>query len=332
MPLDILVRMMRDVLRSPGIKNVTYVWHGGEITLLPIEYLKKALWLQQKYVGPETKIINCIQTNATGLTKEWIQFLSAYGFSVGVSIDGPPEIHDGRRRTINGQGTWKDVLQGIESLKEARIPFGALAVVDQCVLTYGASRYLKYLSALGIRSVALLNVIPSSSPDQGKATRYLPWTEYVEFIRDLFSVWWNDYREQIEIRELSALVGAIERQGAPLCVFQDNCMGQYLTIEPNGDVSACEKYVGDPDFVYGNLLRGELNQMLSLSLNLKQAKADVGQQKQKMSSCRHYKYCFGGCPHDVRLTHKYMNDADEACCGLSLLIDDMQTAINGSRV
>lgn len=107
-------------------------------------------------------------------------------------------------------------------------------------------------------------------------------------------------------------------------------MGQYLTIEPNGEVSACDKYVGDPNYVFGNLQASTLSEMLDTSKSLDQARRQVDESKQAMASCPDYKYCAGGCPHDTRLAKQFLTGADLACCGLSHLIEDIRVAVGNS--
>ena len=326
MPFCVLAKLTRDVLRAPGIRKVDFVWHGGEVTLLPIKYIKRALWLQQYFSRPETQIGNSIQTNATRLTDEWIELFQEYGFSIGVSIDGPSEYHDARRLTVSGKGSWQDVSKGINRLKQANMSFGALAVVDECVVHCGAKRYLQYLVDVGVRAVALLNALPPNAGEQEGKT-YFPLPSYTEFLRELFAVWWNHFRHIIVIRELEALVESVTTGYTPLCVFRENCMGQYLTIEPNGEVSACDKYVGDPNYIFGSLESHTLSELLETSMLLDEARKQVDKSKEAMTECVNYKYCTGGCPHDTRLTMQFNPGASLACCGLSHLIEDIRTAV-----
>lgn len=160
---EVLARLFRDLCHSKRLNAVDVVWHGGEVTLLPIAYVRKPVWLQHYFAAPGVTFANCIQTNATRLTPEWVTFFRDYEFSVGVSIDGPPEVHDSRRLTKSGKPTWHDVKAGMDLLKESGIPYGALAVVDKCVLELGADAYLSYLHKLGIKGLAFLNAIPSNS-------------------------------------------------------------------------------------------------------------------------------------------------------------------------
>jgi uncharacterized protein len=222
------------------------------------------------------------------------------------------------------------VKRGIDLLREFEIPFGALAVIDECALELGAAAYLRYLVDIGVTQVALLNALPPNTENCAGTANYVPHDRFTSFLRDLFSAWWSTAHDAIEIRELQALVEAVSRGTTGLCIFNDNCMGQYLTIDPNGDVSACDKYVGDPAYMFGNLRERNLNEMLEQSTTLAAARAGVAAQKRRMSACPHYKICFGGCPHDVRLSEKYRPEWQPDCCGLSELIDDISQAVSGN--
>ena len=171
-----------------------------------------------------------------------------------------------------------------------------------------------------------LNALPPNTGEQ-EGKPYFPWSRYTEFLRQLFSVWWCRYRHVIAIRELEALVESIRAGYTPLCVFRENCMGQYLTIEPNGDVSACDKYVGDPNYVFGNIRSHALSELLERSKLLALAREEVDESKRAMAACPNYRYCTGGCPHDARLAKRFTPGTGLACCGLSHLIEDIRAAV-----
>lgn len=328
MELDILARVLRDTLTAPTLKALDIVWHGGEVTLLKPLFLKRALWIQERYRTPNVQVFHSIQTNATRLTEEWIAFLKQYGLSVGVSIDGPPEIHDARRLTKAGNGSWKDVKRGIDLLRNSHVPFGVLAVIDQCVIACGAQRYLEYLSQLGVSSIALLNVLPPNALDSSNPTSYLDWDAYQAFMCDLFKRWWADYQNVFILRELQALVDAVRTGSTGLCLYASNCMGQYLTIEPDGRVSACDKYVGDSDFSFGSLRDANLSTLLDNSKNLSKAISHVDSLKAAVSECEYFGFCKGGCPHDSRLNTTHLGSPTSGCCGLNNLLREIVTTVS----
>lgn len=326
MPLQTLAKISHQVLSSPHIDEVDFVWHGGEVTLLPIEYVERALWIQQQYATPRMKIVNSLQTNATRITPEWIELFKKYRVNIGVSIDGPPEVHDLRRVDKKGRGTSAAVQRGISMLQASGLRVGALAVVDECVIKLGARAYLEYLVDLKVPAVALLNALPSNSIEDSDES-WLPWRVFSDFLRELFEVWWRDYRSAITVRELQSLVNAVKTGYTGLCIYRENCMGRYLTIEPNGDVSACDKYVGDPDFTFGNIETIGLGEMMRGSTKLASAIKVVDDAKLHTSGCPEYAICSGGCPHDVRLRQLHGKEGQVECCGLRSLIGDVRNTI-----
>jgi len=329
MDFGTLATLMRETLLTPGLHKLQIVWHGGEVTLLPKEYVKKALWLQERFRSATVTVDNCIQTNGTLLTPDWVDFLAAHRISVGVSVDASPAIHDLRRLTKAGRGTWSATLQGIENLRKANIPFGVLAVVDEHAIALGAEAYLEQLAALNVRGVALLNALPANEPDRPNSSAYLAWDQFQLFLRELFAIWWSKHRSSFELRELQALVDAVQGGTHGLCIYAGNCMGKYLTVEPDGRISACEKYVGNPDYEFGRLGEdGGLGAMLERSPRLAQAAATVDRQKAAAANiCDYYRYCSGGCPHDD-LNNTRFGQPSGQCCGMRDLIDDIRRAVS----
>ena len=330
MEFSVLVKAIRDSLLSPSTRHVEFVWHGGEVTLLSISFYRKALWLQQQFKKPGLIISNSIQTNGTLLSQEWLSFLKLYGINVGVSLDGPPLIHDKRRVDAKGNGTFCKVREGIDGLKAMKINYGVLMVVDEETVKMGAKEVLEYLLELDVSGVGLLNAIPeNTSPDSMPTGNYLEWPRFVIFLRDLFRIWWPQYKDRIAIRELSSLAGKITDPSTKrnICNFAGNCMGQFLTIDPNGDVSACDKYIGDSSFLFGNLMQCNLSEMLIDSHHLNIVKTENANAVSKMQACSWFPVCNGGCPHDRRLNEFYVESHNQGCCGLSLLLDEMEKSV-----
>ncbi len=324
MSFSVLARATRDVLRDPAVRHVAFVWHGGEPTLLPSSFFRKALWLQQQFKRPSQVVQNHIQTNATLLTEEWTTFLRVHGIGVGVSLDGPPEIHDSRRVDVAGRPTSARVRAGLEQLEAAGIRrVATLMVVDDAVIAAGAERVLEYLLEIGVSRVALLNVLPENAAPGGM---YLPFDRYVEFLRELYRAWSPEHVDRLDIRELSALAGQVQGAEAGICLFAGDCFGAYLTVEPGGEVSACDKYIDDPYYQFGNVLESGLTGARA-SDRLAAVRSEARAQVELTRSCRWFSVCHGGCPHDVYTSQRRLGSGDMSCCGLAPLLDDMATTL-----
>lgn len=324
MSFPVLARAVRDALRAPGVRHVEFVWHGGEVTLLPTAFYRKALWLQEQFRAPEQTVSNAVQTNGTHLTDEWLDFLRRYSIDVGVSLDGPPEVHDRRRVDIAGRPTAARVREGLARLRAAGIEPGVLLVVDEDIIAAGAERVLTYLLEIGADAVGLINVVPENAPDGPGA--YLPWQRYVEFLREVFRVWWAAHAERIIPRELADLVGQLVGRGPSTCLFAGDCFGGYLTIEPTGEISACDKYIDDRDYAFGSVVKGNLAQV-AVSDRLAAVRDANAREVERLRGCPWFRVCHGGCPHDRRLNTWRTVGYDGHCCGLEPLLADMAAAL-----
>lgn len=333
MPFSVLARTTRDALRDPGVRYVDFVWHGGEATLLPLSFYRNALWLQARFRRPGQVVLNTVQTNGTRLSDPWLTFLRQHDIGVGVSLDGPPEVHDARRVDTAGRPTSARVREGLARLEAAGIErWGALMVVDEAVIAAGPRRILEYLTEAGVRRVALLNVLPENTPPgEPPAGEYLPFPRFVEFLRELFAVWWPEYRERIAIRELGDLVGQLGGAPPSICVFAGDCFGTYLTVEPTGEVSACDKYVGDQDYRFSDGATAGLIDA-HLSERLAQAREENRRAVERMRACAWFGVCHGGCPHDRYTGERRLPGFDARCCGLAPLLEDMHATLEHEEV
>ena len=241
-----------------------------------------------------------MQTNGTRLSDEWLAFLRDHDIGVGVSLDGPPEIHDARRVDAAGRPTSARVREGIERMRAAGITrWGVLMVVDGDVCALGPRRVLEYLTEIGVERVSLLNVLPENTPTgtplQGDYLLLPP-------------------LRRVLARAVRALVGRISRpdrcaaisptsqarSGATRRRFASSpasCFGLYLTIEPTGEVSACDKYIDDDEYRFGHVLESGLAGVQS-SERLAAVRRENAHAVERMRDCRWFGVCHGGCPHD----------------------------------
>ena len=328
MPFPVLARAIRDSLRDPAVRCVDFVWHGGEVTLLPPAYFRKALWLQEQFRRPDQTVVNTVQTNGVLLSDDWLSFLRRYRIGVGVSLDGPPEVHDRRRVDVAGRPTSARVREGLARLRAAGIRnSGVLMVVDEEVCALGARRVLDYLLETGVEGVALLNVLPENTPP-GAPPRgdYLPLPRFVDFLRELFQAWWPAHVGRLKIRELATLLDQLTGGPPQICIFAGDCFGGYLTVEPTGEVAACDKYIGDDRYTFGNLLTTSLAEV-QRSARLATIRAENHAAVERMRPCPWYAVCHGGCPHDRYTGERRLPDYGGRCCGFAPLLTEMADSL-----
>jgi len=339
MRFDVLVRTLREFLTMRGATTVDVVWHGGEVTMLKPKLLKKALWLQESFRQEGQTILNAVQTNATRLTDEWMDLLAEYDFQVGISLDGPPEVHDQRRRDKKGLPTSRLVEQSIAKLNRAGIRFGVLVVVDRAVLQIGAERVLDYLAGIGVESVHFLpldGTDPKIYIDGGRHFEvddsFVPYSQYVSFLERGFEYWWDRYKGRLAVAIFEDLIEAVQNKDAPrshMCYWKGNCMNSVFVVEPTGEVGPCDTFTGNPNRFYGRIGERPLVPMLDSSANLRLNRQEMIDGPRHMTDCEWFRLCKGGCPHDRLLAR--VSKTVTSCCGLSPLLKRIETVVRRER-
>jgi uncharacterized protein len=325
MSFDILAKAIIGILFTPGLKSIDFVWHGGEATLLGTKFYNQALWLQRSFNMFGVQLRNSIQTNGVMLSEDWIEFLFENNFGLGISVDGPPELHDQYRRDIRHRATSERLYSSISRLKERAVPFGFLLVVTRDTLKAGAKRILAWLGEVEVTQLSVLNSLPSNqTPPHDVLNHYLPFEEYVDFLRTLFSEWHDHHKGKIEIRELESLINNLSGKPSILCVHEGRCMGQFITVDPDGTVSACDKFIGDPHYVFGEIGGRPILEVIKTSeLLARSADLANNQSDQYERACEFGHVCRGGCPHDSYLLERFGLPRTKNCCGLGPLLRDM---------
>jgi uncharacterized protein len=322
----VLARLIAATLSDPTHDAVRFTWHGGEPTVLPISFYEKAMLLQARFQRPGQVVTNSIQTNGTRLTPEWAEFLRRHEFQVGVSIDGPPEIHDRYRRHASGQPTFDDVATGIALLREHHVPFGVLMVIDEEGLALGPDRMFDFCVEMGFRHYGVNFVAPVNHPDATPGTpieHYIEPRRMIPFLTRLYDRWCDYGDPRLHIREVEALRMRLAARSTFFCTVSGGCIGHFFGVEPDGEVSHCVDFVGDSRYTVGNILRDDFA-ALRQSAKIRELEADNEEALAPMRACPNFAVCNGWCPRERYTSLRHNPDHLVDCCGLSDLIDYMR--------
>jgi len=332
MTFAVMARMIATALRDAQHEAVTFVWHGGETTLLPIAFYEKAILLQSQFRRPGQRISNGIQTNATRLTPEWVRFFSENEFHVGVSLDGPPEIHDLNRYHPSGAGSFAEVARGIQLLKDYEVPFGLLMVIDRAAIEAGADKIFDFFLEHGITHYALAAAKPINQPGAGPGT---PTSHYIDpatmtaFLIRMYDRWCEHGNPNIHIRELAQLQRQISGRPSNLCTLVGKCFGTVYLVEPDGEVAHCDYFIGDTNYTLGNVLDDDF-QAFRCKANMLALRAENERCLAEMSACPEFNVCNGWCPHERYLSARHNLAHHTNCCGLRELIDHIRKNVHRS--
>jgi uncharacterized protein len=329
MTFRVLAAMTARALEDADHDQVTFIWHGGESTIVGPSFYRKALYLQARLKRTGQVVRNQIQTNATRLTPEWLRFLKESEFGVGISIDGPPEVHDHYRRYASGRGSFGDVVLGMERLRDWEIPFTVLMVVDAEALRIGAKRIFDFFLEHDVRSFGFNAVCPPNQPHAPPGT---PADHYVEpgrmtaFLADIYDAWRAHGDRSIRVRELAGIRARLGVGNGRPCTLQGGCLGSYFIVEPSGAVAHCDLFLGDARYALGNVLEDDFQSMRS-GARMAALEEVRRRELEAMQGCPEFDVCNGWCPHEQYLAARHDPAYRADCCGLRPLIEHVRAGM-----
>lgn len=304
---------------------VEFCWHGGEPLMLGLDYFKRALKLQRKHSRGKT-IHNSLQTNGTLLDENWCRFFSDNGFLVGLSIDGPKDIHDAHRVNRGGRPTFDRVVAGVDLMNRLHVEYNTLSVVSRLSEGRGAEIYRFLRDELGSRFMQLLPAV-----DWLPSGELAPWSVssegFGQILCDIFDEWVRHDvgRSYVQIFDvtLSQLCGL----PSGICTMGETC-GEGLAVEHNGDVYPCDHFVW-PEYKLGNIRETSLAELFDSEKRLKFALFKRNDLPPECLKCGHYHLCHGGCPG--HRTAEARGGKNALCKGLRMFFEHSAPAMNRMR-
>jgi len=314
--LEVYIRQLLESHRTP---EVTVAWQGGEPTLMGVDFFRRSIELVDKYRRPGQKVEHTFQTNGIALDDEWCEFLKANNVLVGLSVDGPRDVHDTNRVTRGGKGTFDLVMKGWQALKRHGVDFNILCTVNAANQAHGRRVYEFFRDELGATWIQFIPIIERATAEtiqianrgwsERPREKRLLYTQtgtlvtersvggaaYGQFLVDVFETWVRRDVGKVYVQlfdvTLEAYFGSYK-----LCIHAPTC-GYGPALEYNGDLYACDHFV-EPDFKLGNIHE---THMLELVASPQQRKFGLDKQDTLTSQCRSCDVralCNGGCPKD----------------------------------
>lgn len=315
---EMLERYIKNLIEAHARSPVVEVaWQGGEPTLMGLDFFRRSVYLVSRYLQPGQRAEHSIQTNGTRLDERWATFFRDHAFLVGISIDGPRDVHDAYRLDRRGQGSFDRVMRGLGHLRSGGVSFNVLTTVNAANEQRGREVYRFLRDDCGARFIQFIPVverIPDPMGAGGEArsswrdrplytqtgeavsARSVSAGGYGRFLIDVFEEWVRRDVGEVYVQMFdTALANWV---GAPpgMCVHSETC-GLALALEHNGDVYSCDHYV-EPGYRLGNI--GE-ERLVDLVSSDRQHRFGMDKRDTLPRFCRECDVrfaCQGGCPKD----------------------------------
>jgi len=311
--------MSDEVLRAYINKYITlqptpvvgFVWQGGEPTLLGLDFYKRVIELQRPFTGKK-EITNSLQTNGILLDDEWCAFLKENDFLVGLSLDGPKDIHDRYRKDRGGKGSYDKVMRGMDLLHKHGVEFNVMATVAR-ETAYKPLEVYRFFKEQGVEFIQFTPVIERiAGPDEkqlglklagpssmakGENAAVTEWSvdpeQYGDFLITVFDEWVRNDVGTTNVMNFEWALNAWIGNSSPVCQHAHSC-GKTIMLEHNGDIYACDHSMY-PEYKLGNIVDENPVEMAERSIDKGFGVKDANLPNRCME-CNVLKACWGGCP------------------------------------
>jgi uncharacterized protein len=307
-----------------GVPEVAIAWQGGEPTLMGVDFFRRSVELAEVYLQPGQRATYTIQTNGTLLDEEWAAFFKDNDFLVGISIDGPRELHDTYRVNKGGKGSFDQVMHGLSFLNDAGVDWNALTTVHAANGDRGREVYRFLRDECGARFIQFIPIIERVAEAAEDGT--VPWkswrdrplyvqegevvtgrsvspAQYGRFLVDVFEEWVRRDVGEVYVQMFDVALANWVGEPPGLCVHSETC-GLALALEHTGDLYSCDHFV-EPRYLLGNIKERHMLELVS-SPQQKQFGLDKRDTlPQYCLDCDVRFACHGGCPKDrfIRTPH-----------------------------
>ncbi len=296
---EVLDEYVRQLLESQTGPEVTIAWQGGEPTLMGVEFFRRALALVERYRRPGQVVHHSIQTNATLLTDEWCRLFHDHGFLVGVSIDGPAEVHDTFRKDKKGNPTYAKVRRGYDLLRAHDVDVNILCTVNAANQDHPLEVYRHFrddLDAHFLQFIPIVELDNETGFQEGDQVtdRSVDPDAWGRFMIAVFDDWVRHDVGDVYVQSFDASLASWLGLPPAVCVFAETC-GDAVALEHNGDLYSCDHFV-EPAHLIGNITTTHLVDLLASPQQRAFGEAKRDTLPQYCRDCEVRFACNGECP------------------------------------
>lgn len=321
---DLLETYIRQTIESQQSDLVTIAWQGGEPTLMGLDFFRCAVELAHRYARPGVALEHSIQTNGTLLNDEWCEFFRANNFLVGLSLDGPREMHDLYRLDKGGAGTFDKVMRAARLMQQHKVEFNILCTVNTANADHPLEVYRFFRDEVKTQYIQFIPIVERATPEllpianqgwgnMGTSSRHHSRPLYTlegnlvtertvqpeqwgNFLITIFDEWVRRDVGTVFVQMFDAALASWVGAPASMCIFSETC-GNALALEHNGDLYSCDHFV-EPKFFLGNIKK---EHMLTLVASDQQRAFGNAKRDSLPRYCRECEVrfaCNGECPRN----------------------------------
>jgi len=262
---EVMEAFTRQTIAAQQVPFVTLAWQGGEPTLMGLDFFRRALEVERDALPPGWNVERTIQTNGTLLDDEWAEFLARNNILVGLSLDGPRELHDVYRHDGAGRSVFDSVEAAARLLQKHGAEFNVLCTINAANSLHPLEVYRYFRDELGARYLQFIPIVevesrPTASLPGTATSRSVSPLAYGEFLSAIFDEWVRNDVGEMFVQFFDGVLAAYLRGDSSLCVLRPTC-GEGVALEHNGDVYSCDHFVDAPHLL-GNIMETPIGELV----------------------------------------------------------------------
>ncbi len=317
---ELLDEYIRQLLESHVTPEITVAWQGGEPTMMGLDFFRRSIELVDRYRKPGQRIEYTIQTNGVLVNEKWAQFFKEHDFLVGLSVDGPEDLHNAYRVDKRGEGSFDRVMAGYRHLRSADVDVNVLCTVHRANEDRPLDVYRFFRDEMGVRFIQFIPIVErttetllplanlgwSTNRDEKRplytqagnrvTDRTVGPDAYGRFLIEVFDEWVKRDVGEVFVQMFDVALANWHGEPPGLCIFSETC-GLALALEHNGDMYSCDHYV-EPDHLLGNILETPMAEMVASPRQVAFGQAKRDTLPQYCLDCDVRFACHGGCPRN----------------------------------
>jgi len=308
MSAEVLETYISQYAQAQQVPEAIIAWQGGEPTLMGLDFFRRSVEMAAEHAPAGMRITYTIQTNGTLLDDAWCEFLRGSGFLVGLSMDGPHELHDAYRRDKGGGGTFERVERAARLMQRHKVDFNVLCTVNAANAGHPLEVYRFFRDELGVEWVQFIPIVERVNSDgstllqEGDTVtdRSVGPAQWGDFLNSVFDEWVRRDVGTMFVNFFEAAAASWAGVGAAMCIFDETC-GNALALEHNGDLYTCDHFV-EPAYLLGNIMETPMPELVASEKMQRFGEDKRDKLPRWCRECEVLFACRGECPKN-RFTH-----------------------------
>jgi uncharacterized protein len=296
---EVMEAFVRQTIAAQEVPYVTLAWQGGEPTLMGLDFYRRALAVEKDALPPDWEVERTLQTNGTLLTDEWAAFLAENDVLVGLSIDGPRELHDAYRHDGAGRPVFDQVEAAARLLRKHGAEFNVLCTINAANQDHPLDVYRYFRDELGARFIQFIPIVEVETPPADGvpgtvSDRSVGSLAFGKFLSAIFDEWVRHDVGGMYVQLFDGVLASYLRGYSSLCILRPTC-GEGVALEHNGDVYSCDHFVDTP-YLLGNIMETPIGELVRGEKQRAFGEAKRDTLPQYCRECEYLFACNGECP------------------------------------